>query len=99
MAAAPIRSRRTAHTRIVLLCGKCARKLDGGYGPKGKDTLKDALRQALRDGGRRDVRIVETRCLGVCPKKATTMIVGDRPDEVLVVARGTAGAEVLSAIA
>ena len=62
---------------IILLCGKCARKLDGGFGPKAKDMLRETLRAELKArGGRREVRIIETRCLGICPKKAVSAISG-----------------------
>jgi hypothetical protein len=43
---------------VIILCRKCGRKRDDGFGPKRKDSLKTALRQALRDTGRR--RQVET---------------------------------------
>jgi predicted metal-binding protein len=96
MSTPPIHSRRTRCKGIVLLCGKCARKLDGGYGSKGKERLKSALQRILRETGRRgDTRIVETRCLGVCPKKATTMIVTGKPGEILIIPKGTPPEEVL----
>lgn len=99
MADSPIRSHSDPWTTIVLLCGKCARKMNGGYGPKQKEPLKDVLRQELRDRGlRRRVRLVETRCLGVCPKKATTVIAASRPGEVFVVAKGSAARDVLDQI-
>jgi hypothetical protein len=31
----------------LLVCGKCTRKMDGGYGPKGKDTIRVALRGSV----------------------------------------------------
>jgi hypothetical protein len=94
-----IQSRRVPSKGLVLLCGKCARKLEGGYGPDGKARLKAALRRELKAAElRRDIRLVETRCLGVCPKKATTMIVADRPGEVLVVPQAAPLADVLKRI-
>jgi hypothetical protein len=51
----------TRWNTILLVCGKCTRKLDGGYGPNGKDTLKVALRSALQERGqRRQVQVIET---------------------------------------
>jgi hypothetical protein len=51
---------------VILLGGKCARKINGGYGPKKKQTLKDALRAELKaDSRRRQVRIIETLCIGI----------------------------------
>ena len=76
---------------LILLCGKCARKMDGGFGHKGRDSLKSALRTELTARGRRrDVRIMETRCLGICPKKAVTAINACSPGVILTVPRKTA---------
>jgi predicted metal-binding protein len=94
-----IRTRPTPWTTIILLCGKCARKLDGGYGPKKDNTLRTALRVALKDAGhRRDVRIIETRCMGICPKKAVTAVNASRPGTIFVVPAGMPTAEALKAI-
>ncbi|HET6608334.1 MAG TPA: hypothetical protein VFG62_16780 [Rhodopila sp.] len=91
-----IRSRSTPWHTIVLTCGKCARKLDGGYGPKGKEKLRSVLRDGLKEAGhRRDVQVIETKCLGVCPKGATTMIVATRPDRVHIVPAGTSSSDAL----
>jgi predicted metal-binding protein len=84
---------------VILLCGKCARKMDGGFGPKGRDTLKQALRTELTARGRRrDVRIIETRCLGICPKKAVTAINAGTPGVIVTVKRRTAPDEALDLI-
>ena len=86
----PIEARQTRWKTILLTCGKCARKMEGGYGPKGKDSLRTALRMALKDAGRgRDIRIIETRCMGICPKKAVTMVNASRPDVIATVPKGT----------
>ena len=95
-----IRTRPTPWQSIILLCGKCARKLDGGYGPKRDATLRSTLRMALKDAGhRRDVRIIETRCMGICPKKAVTAVNASRPGTIFVVPVSTPPAEALKAIA
>jgi predicted metal-binding protein len=74
---------------LLLVCRKCGDKLDGGYGPKRKDELPDAFKQVLRDTGRRrEVRILEVGCLGVCPKNGVTVMHGARPGEMLVVPEG-----------
>jgi predicted metal-binding protein len=87
---ASIASRPTPWKSLVLLCGKCARKLDGGFGPKGRDTLRSTMRQALKDSGRRrDVRIIETRCMGLCPKNAVTMVGSGDPGRIYAVPVGT----------
>ena len=59
---------RTARLRMVLYCGKCLKRCDDGK----------ALRRAVKAGakaraaevGGRKVRVVETGCLGLCPKGA-----------------------------
>jgi predicted metal-binding protein len=92
----PIVSRPTPWKTVILTCGKCARKMDGGYGPKGKDTLRTALNAALRDAGRRrEIHVIETRCMGICPKKATTMLNTSKPDAIMTVHKGTAMGAVL----
>ena len=79
-----IRTRPTPWKTIVLLCGKCARKLDGGYGPKRDDTLRSALRRALKDAGHHhDVRVIGTRCMCIYPKKAVIAINASRPARVI----------------
>ena len=74
---------------ILLVCRKCGGKLKGGFGPKRKDELPDAFRELLRQAGRRrEVRILEVGCLGVCPKGGITVMQGTRPGEMLVVPEG-----------
>jgi hypothetical protein len=34
--------RLTPWKTVILLCGECPRKLDGGFGPKGKESFRDA---------------------------------------------------------
>jgi hypothetical protein len=91
----PVRARPTPWRTVILLCGKCTRKLKGGYGPKGKDTLRTVLRDDLRVAGhRRDVRVIETRCMGICPKKAVTALNASRPGRIFTIPKGTATDEV-----
>jgi predicted metal-binding protein len=84
------RFRPTPWNTVILLCGKCARKINGGCGPKKKQTLKDALRAELKaDGRRRQVQIIEMRCIGICPKKAVTALNASSPGRILTVPKGT----------
>lgn len=85
-------SRPTPWREVVLVCRKCGKKLKGGFGEKRKDTLKTFLRQALREAGRRrDVRVIETSCLGVCPKQGVTALNASRPQTIHVIPAGTGG--------
>jgi predicted metal-binding protein len=74
----------------VLVCGKCSKKLGGGFGPKGRERLAKALRgeAGFGKGRKADVGVVEVKCLGLCPKNAVTVVDTRRPGEWLVVAAG-----------
>jgi predicted metal-binding protein len=74
---------------VAFLCRKCGKKLDGGFGPDGKQSLRRALRDRMRAEGRRgELGILEIGCLGICPKGAITMGLASAPGEVLIVAAG-----------
>jgi predicted metal-binding protein len=81
---------------VVLVCRKCSRKLDGGFGAAGDASLRAELKRELREAGRRrQVRVVETSCFSICPRRAVSVMQGSRPGAVLVVPQGTSAAEVL----
>lgn len=85
-----IKSYRTPWTNILLLCGKCARKMDGGYGEEGEDTLRSALKSTLKaTGHKRDTHIIETKCMGLCPKNAVTAVNAGHPGRMLAIPKGT----------
>ncbi len=70
-----IRHVRSDWQDAVLVCGKCSKKVGGGFGPKGTTALAKALRKLLDLGKGRKARVgvVETQCLGVCPKRAVVV--------------------------
>lgn len=71
----------------VLVCRKCSRKLDGGFGPDGDERLSKALRKhlSLKKGRKAAAGIIEVNCLGICPKGAVTVVNGaDSRDWLLV---------------
>lgn len=87
-------------TDVVLVCRKCAKKLDGGFGPDEVQPLPKALRAAIarREGGKpmkkprrkgARVAVVEVPCLDICPKNAVVVIPAGRPGRWLSVERGT----------
>lgn len=97
-------------TDVVLVCRKCAKKLDGGFGPDADETLPKALRAAIaaREGGKpmkkprrkgAGVAVVEVPCLDICPKNAVIVIPAGRPGRWLSVPRGTDPDTLLDAIA
>lgn len=75
---------------VVLVCRKCSKKLDGGFGPKGDERLAKALRRhlSIKKGRKADAGIVEVGCLGVCPKGAVTVVDGADSREWLLVRPG-----------
>jgi predicted metal-binding protein len=74
----------------VLVCRKCSKKLDGGFGPDGDERLAKALRRhlSLKKGRKASAGIVEVNCLGICPKGAVTVINGSQSREWLLVKPG-----------
>jgi predicted metal-binding protein len=91
-----IRAALTPWQDIVLVCRKCSRKLDGGFGKHGDAKLRTELKLALRAAGRRrQVRVVETGCFSLCPKRAVSVMRASRPGEILVVPEGTEAGEIL----
>jgi predicted metal-binding protein len=91
-----IRTALTPWKDVVLVCRKCSRKLDGGFGKDGEASLRAELKFALREAGRRrQVRVVESSCFSVCPKRAVSVMQGSRPGEILVVPQGTDAEDVL----
>jgi predicted metal-binding protein len=91
MAADGLKGRvRAAWQNTLLICAKCSRRLDGGFGPKGRTPLAKALRKhlGLKKGRKASLGIVEVKCLGVCPRGAVTVVNGAAPGEWLLVRAG-----------
>lgn len=94
-----IRRRLTPFEDILFICRKCTKKLDGGFGADGGESLRRALWPLLRDAGRRrSTRIVETKCLGLCPKHAVTAGTSRNPGVLLEIPRMTPAEAVLEAL-
>lgn len=98
--AKPIRSVATPATSLVAICGKCGKKLGGGFGPRGKQPLGKALRDTLHLPApkRSRVRIVKTDCMKLCPKGAVAVIHSGDPGAILVIPAGTPVATVAEAL-
>jgi predicted metal-binding protein len=81
---------RSNWSNTVLVCAKCSKKLDGGFGPKGRTPLAKALRKrlGLKKGRKSAAGIVEVKCLGVCPRGAVTVVNGAASREWLLVPEG-----------
>lgn len=93
-------SRSTPWQAILLVCGKCTRKIDGGFGHKQRETLRYELREALIAADRqRDITVFETKCLGLCPKGAVAVLNGGQPGAIYAVPASTSVPNVLAQIA
>jgi predicted metal-binding protein len=81
---------RSNWSNAVLVCSKCSKKLEGGFGPKGRTPLAKALRKhlGLKKGRKGAAGIVEVKCLGVCPRGAVTVVNGAQSREWLLVPEG-----------
>ncbi len=77
--------------RTILVCGTCSKRLDGGFGKKGRTPLAKALRKFLgvKRWRKATIGIVETKCLGICPRGAVTVIDAASPVAWLLVRSGT----------
>ena len=75
----------------ILVCGKCSKKLGGGFGEGGRTPLAKALRKGLglKKGRKAAIGVVEVKCLGVCPKGAVTVVDTRGPGEWLLVRGGS----------
>ena len=82
---------------VAMVCGKCSRKLRGGFGKKRKLDLAQALKGALKEAGRRrELRGVEGACRGLCPKRAVTAVTSAQPASVMAIPEGMDPALVLA---
>ncbi|KQN90500.1 hypothetical protein ASE95_13590 [Sphingomonas sp. Leaf231] len=81
---------RAGWTGAVLVCGKCSKKIGGGFGAKGKHSLARALcaEPGFGKGRKATVGVVETRCLGICPKGAVTIVDSRTPERWRIVPEG-----------
>lgn len=85
-------------THSALVCAKCTKRLNGGFGKKGRTSLVKLLRRAFGKGRDASVGVVAVKCLGVCPQGAVTVIDTRRPREWMLVRAGTPVEEVVAAL-
>lgn len=88
----PIKRVKAEWTEVVLVCRKCSKKLNGGFGEDGDQKLAKALRKAVgaKGKGRKAwISVLEVDCLDVCPKDAVVALRASAPSDWAVVRRGT----------
>ncbi len=90
-------ARPTGWIDAILICRKCGKKLDGGFGVDGTDSLRKALRTVLRASGERQrIGLIDISCLGLCPKGAVTVLRASQPGEMRIVPAGADAAALLT---
>jgi predicted metal-binding protein len=94
----PFKRARSDWTEVVLVCRKCSRKLDGGFGEDGGQRLAKALRKGVKGQGGKGrkarVAVIEVGCFDVCPKNAVVAVRASNPGDWVVVPRGASTAAV-----
>ena len=95
---------RSEWSGTIIVCGKCSKKLGGGFGPGRRMSLAKALRKhlKLKKGRKAAIGVVESKCLGICPKGAVTVVSSADPHSWRIVSAGAdidVIAETLSLIA
>lgn len=87
-----IKTSKTKWRDVMLVCKKCQKKLDGGFGPDGDKSLKKALRRYLLPGDRKgrkaELAVIETACFDICPKNAVVCVNAAQPKALLIVPVG-----------
>ena len=80
-----IRLTKAKPVALVMACEKCFKRTHT------KDKLTKPLKRALKP---QRIKLVKTRCLGVCPKDAVVLHDSRRPRQWIVVNNGTPPDEV-----
>lgn len=67
---------RSDWSHTLMICAKCSKKVGGGFGAKGRQSLAKVLRKelGLKSGRKAAIGIVEVKCLKVCPRGAVTVV-------------------------
>lgn len=76
---------------VVLVCRKCSKRLDGGFGDKGRERLAKSLRKELggkAKGRKAKFAVIEVDCLDICPKNAVMVVRASAPADWAVVPKG-----------
>ena len=92
----PIRTISTRSETLVAICRKCSKKLGGGFGDGGKQSLAKVLKHDLDlpKWKRSPVRLVETGCMKLCPKGAVAVATSSDARLVHIISGGTPVVEV-----
>ncbi len=80
-------------TDIVLVCRKCSKRAEGGFGKGGDKRLAKCLRKTLDVGDQEDrdtkVAVIEVDCFDICPKNAVVVVTSAAPGDIVIVPTNT----------
>jgi predicted metal-binding protein len=95
-----MRTAKSKWEEAVLICRKCGKRAGGGFGRKGKQSLRKVLKKelGLKKGRRARIGLVEVDCLKLCPKNAVTVVLGSAPQAMVAVPIGMPVAEVVAGL-
>ncbi len=88
----PLKQVRAQWAEVILVCRKCSKKLDGGFGKNGREGLARELRRRLcgADEGRKaGTGVVQIGCLDICPRNAVMVLRAAAPGRWIAVPKGT----------
>jgi len=101
----PIKRLKAGWRDVLLVCRRCSRRLDGGFGPGEEQKLAKALKGELGQQGKKKaksrhvrVAVLEVGCFDICPKGGVVVARAGQPGHWLVVPAGTPPGEVLRAL-
>ena len=66
---APLSSVPAPWRQLVLVCGKCMKR-------QSRETLRGELKRAIKHEGLRDIRVVVTGCMDLCPEDGVAVALG-----------------------
>jgi predicted metal-binding protein len=97
----PFKRARADWTEVILVCRKCSKKLEGGFGEDGDEKLAKVLRKSVKaqgggKGRKARVGVIEVGCFDICPKNAVVAIRGSKPGDWVVVPRGVSTKAVMA---
>lgn len=81
---------------VLLVCRKCGKKLDGGFGKKDRVSLERLLKGQMK--GKGAPRVLAVPCMDICPKGAVVVVKGSDPRQVHLVPAGAPVAGVIAAL-
>ena len=88
----PIKQVRSNWKDVVLVCRKCSKRLDGGFGKKGEETLAKSLRRstgARKKSRKGPIGVIEVNCMDICPKGVVVAMRATAPADWAVIPAGT----------